>query len=190
MTIYLDMDGVIANFFGAIEKRFNVTHWKSIQNKEAAMAQLRNTDFFDTLPIFREDKDGNITTHGADLSSEIVNFVRKISNGDWGICTSPLKGDHNNSAYWKRRWLERTKFMPPLVENLIITSNKHKYAWNALTKKPNILVDDRPDNIRRWIDAGGIGIVFQTNEEDIDILFNKLEIAVERARTFELKDSI
>ena len=80
--------------------------------------------------------------------------------------------------------------MPPLVENLIITSNKHKYAWNKLTKKPNILVDDRPDNIRRWIDAGGIGIVFQTNEEDIDLLFNKLEIAVERARTFELKDSI
>ena len=190
MTIYLDMDGVIANFFGAIERRFNVDHWKSIQDREAAMASLRNTDWFGTLPIFREDKDGNISTYGADLSSEIVNFVKKISKGDWGICTSPLKGDHNNSAYWKRRWLEEKKYMPPLVENLIITSNKHKYAWNRLTKKPNILVDDRPDNIRRWIDAGGIGIVFQTNEEDIDILFNKLEIAVERARTFELKDSI
>ena len=61
MTIYLDMDGVIANFFGAIERRFNVDHWKSIQDREAAMASLRNTDFFDTIPIFREDKDGNIT---------------------------------------------------------------------------------------------------------------------------------
>jgi len=177
MTIYLDMDGVIADFFGAIKEKFQVEHWKSLNDRESAFASLRNTDWFNTLPKFPE-------------SNRIVTFVEEISNNDWGICSSPLTGDRDNSAYWKRRWLERNGYAPPLVENMIFTSNKHKYAWNKLTRRPNILVDDRPDNVRRWIEAGGIGIVFQTDQDDLQTLFEKLEIAVERARTFELKDAV
>ena len=73
----------------------------------------------------------------------------------------------------------------------IITSNKHKYAWNAITRKPNILIDDKPDNIKRWTEAGGIGIRFQTNEDDLEeYLFVELEKAIERARTFEFKNKV
>jgi len=177
MTIYLDMDGVIADFFGAVKTHFDVDHWKSLNDRESAFASLRNTDFFYNIDIFPE-------------TYSIVKFVKKISNDDWGICSSPLRGDTMNSAYWKRQWLNRWDIIPPLVENMIFTANKHKYAWNKLTRKPNILVDDRPDNIRRWIDAGGIGIVFQTDQDDLSTLYEKLEIAVERARTFELKNSV
>lgn len=177
MTVYLDMDGVIADFFGAIKEKFGVDHWKSLNDREAAFASLRHTDWFNTLPKFPE-------------SNRIVTYVEEISNNDWGICSSPLRGDRDNSAYWKRRWLERNGYAPPLQENMIFTSNKHKYAWNKLTRTPNILVDDRPDNIRRWIEAGGIGIVFQTDQDDVQTLFEKLEIAVERARTFELKNAV
>jgi len=177
MTIYLDMDGVIADFFGAVKRHFDVDHWKSLNDREAAFTSLIGTDWFYQLPKFKE-------------SNRIVTFVEEISNNDWGICSSPLRGDHNNSAYWKRRWLENKGYVPPLIENMIFTSNKHKYAWNKLTRRPNILVDDRPDNIRRWIEAGGIGIVFQTDQDDVEVLESKLEIAVERARTFELKNAI
>jgi hypothetical protein len=63
----------------------------------------------------------------------------------------------------------------PDVENCIFTSNKHKYAINRLTGKPNILVDDKPDNIKRWIDAGGIGIRYQADEDSVDELIKNLK---------------
>lgn len=168
MTVYLDMDGVIVDFFGGIAKKFNVDHWKSIQDREIAFATLANTDFFYNLDIFPE-------------TYSIVKFVKKISNDDWGICSSPLRGDNYNSAYWKRQWLNRWDIVPPLVENMIFTGNKHKYAINPLTRKPNILIDDKPENIQRWIKAGGIGIRFQANEDDLEeYLFVELENAIEK----------
>jgi len=153
MTVYLDMDGVIADFFGGIEKKFDVDHWKSIQDKEIAFASLANTNFFNTLDRF-------------EVSDDIVEFVKLISNNDWGICSSPMRGDTMNSAYWKRVWLNRMEYVPPLIENMIFTSNKHKYAINELTFKRNILIDDKPQNIERWERAGGIGIRYQANEDD------------------------
>ena len=34
MIIYLDMDGVLADFFGRLEEKFDVTHWKDIKDIE------------------------------------------------------------------------------------------------------------------------------------------------------------
>ena len=181
MTIFLDMDGVIANFFGALAKANGVEHWKSIKQKEIALNDLIGTDWFYRLNTFRMDRHGDIGDHGACLSSEIVRFVKeKAGDANWGICSSPLRGDNNNSAYWKRRWLEDKGFMPE-VENCIFTANKHKYAVNKLTGKPNILVDDKIDNIKRWEQAGGIGIRFQCDQDDLDeYLFKELEDAYDK----------
>ena len=168
--IYLDMDGVIADFFGGIATHFGVDHWKSIQDREIAFAKLANTDFFGKLPTFGYD------------SFKIVDHVKKVSwQNDirWGICSSPMRGDEYNSAYWKRIWLQAEGFMPPLVENCIFTANKHKYATSKLDYRPNILIDDKPENIYRWEQAGGIGIRFQCNEDDIDeYLFPAIEEAL------------
>jgi len=165
MTVYLDMDGVIADFFGAFAKANNVTHWKSIKQKEKALNDLVGTDWFYQLPTFDSD------------SHYIVHTVIRMSHGDWGICSSPLRGDEHNSAYWKRRWLEKHEIMPE-VENCIFTSNKHKYAVSRLTGKPNILIDDKIDNIKRWEQAGGIGIRFQCDQDDIEeYLFKEIENA-------------
>lgn len=162
--IYLDMDGVIADFFGAIANKFGVDHWKTIQDREIAFASLANTDFFNTIPCFYDD-------NGREISGQIVQYVKQVAwheEIEWGICSSPMRGDTMNSAYWKRIWLERMGFAPPLVENMVFTSNKHKYATSKLDYRPNILIDDKPENIHRWEKAGGIGIRFQCNEDDLD----------------------
>jgi hypothetical protein len=169
MTIYLDMDGVIADFFGGVATKFGVDHWKSIQDREIAFATLANTDFFYNLDVFPE-------------TNSIIKFVKEISGGDWGICSSPLRGDTMNSAYWKRQWLNRWDITPPLVENMIFTSNKHKYAMNKLDRTRNILIDDKLQNIDQWNQAGGIGIRFQCNEDDTnEYLFPAIEKALQNA---------
>ena len=159
VTLYLDMDGVIADFFSLLAKENNVTHWKSIKDKERALVEARNTDFFNRIQEFPS-------------SPKLVQYA--MSTGDWGICSSPLRGDRDNSAYWKRIWLERKGFMPE-VENCIFTANKHKYAINRLTGKPNILVDDKPDNIKRWQNAGGYGYLYQADENDVHDLIKRLQ---------------
>ena len=159
MTLYLDMDGVIADFFSLLAKENNVKHWKSIKDKERALIEARNTDFFNRIEPF--------TT-----AQLLIDFARSTEN--WGICSSPLRGDRDNSAYWKRVWLERKGFMPE-VENCIFTANKHKYAINRLTGKPNILVDDKPDNIKRWQNAGGYGYLYQADENDVHDLIKRLQ---------------
>ena len=69
----------------------------------------------------------------------------------------------------------------PTVENLIITSNKHKYAVNKLDGRPNILIDDKPQNVKQFENAGGIGIRFQTDKDDIEeYLFPKIEEALKQ----------
>jgi 5'(3')-deoxyribonucleotidase len=175
--IYLDMDGVIADFFSEVARRFDVTHWKSIQDKEVRFAELANTDFFDTLPCFFDDDKSN-------RSSKIVTYVKMAAwenDIKWGICSSPMRGDTMNSAWHKRNWLIRMGFMPE-VEDCIFTSNKHKYAFSKMDSRPNILIDDKPENIMRFNNAGGIGIRFQADQDDLEYLFSEIRQALEKRK--------
>ena len=155
------MDGVIADFFNGFAQKFGKDHWKMIQDKEKAIVQLQGTDFFNTLDVFP-------------TSQKLIDFAR--STGDWGICSSPLRGDRDNSAYWKRVWLTDKGWLPS-IDKLIVTGMKEKYATDKLDGSPNILVDDKPSNISRWIDKGGIGILYQANENDVDELIEKIKKA-------------
>jgi len=163
MTVYLDMDGVLADFFKGLEQFYNVRHWKQIQDKEKSIQALAGTDFFNTLDVF-------------ETSQELVDFAK--STGDWGICSSPLRGDRDNSAYWKRVWLTEKQFLPE-VNKLIFTGQKENFAVDKIDGTPNILVDDKPSNIKRWNEAGGIGIRYQANEDDlVEYLFEELKYAL------------
>jgi len=153
MQIYLDMDGVIVDFFSGLAQYHRVQHWKDIPDKETSILLLQGTDFFYTLEKF-------------ETSDELVEWLHELTEGEWIICSSPLRGDHKNSAYWKRQWLDKHGYTPA---EQIYTSHKHKHAVNK-DGTANILIDDRPENIENWIEAGGIGIRYQANEDSLSEL--------------------
>lgn len=161
MIVYLDMDGVIANFFDGFAKKNGKAHWKEIEDCEAKIKELANTDFFNTLDTYP-------------TSTPLVDYVKNLFGENWGICSSPLRGDTKNSAYWKEEWLKNNEFVPPVKDNLIFTHNKAKYA--VKNGMPNVLIDDKPENIQKWQEAGGVGIRYQANEDSLKDVFAALEM--------------
>ena len=66
----------------------------------------------------------------------------------------------------------------PSVCNLIFTRRKETYATNRVDGTPNILVDDKHTNVKRWTDAGGLGILWQANRDKITKLEDELAKAI------------
>ncbi len=157
--VYLDMDGVIADFFGGVEKLYGVSHWKQLASdktkdlRQDVIDRITGTNFFETLPKFP-------------TADTLINMIKKYTGGKFKILTSPLRGDHDNSARWKRAWINQNIETP---DETIVTGRKEKYAVTNGTA--NILIDDRPINIQKWQDKGGYGILYQANKDSL----NKIE---------------
>ena len=157
-TVYLDMDGVLADFFGGVEKMYGVDHWKQLTNdktkdlKKEVIDRITGTDFFATLPKFQS-------------ADALIDIVKKFTGGKFSINTSPLRGDNENSGKYKKVWISNNIDTP---DEIIVTGRKESYAKDKGTGTPNILIDDRPVNIQRWQDAGGYGILYQANRDSLD----------------------
>ena len=161
--VYVDMDGVIADFFSALAEFRKVNHWKD-QGEitlDTSIKELQGTNFFETLPVFP-------------FAKKLVNLVKSYTGGDWYINTSPLRDDLENSRKYKTKWLEKHNFKP---NDIIVTKRKESYAVDKKTGIPNILIDDRPKNLERWVARGGVGIRYQANEDSLDLIKKGLEKA-------------
>ena len=156
-TVFLDMDGVIAKFFERFASDNGVKKWTDILDVSKALDKIKGTDFFWWLDEYETTKD----------------LLAFVSQYDWGICSSPLTGDEYNSAYWKRRWLEDKGYMPK-IQNLIFTHNKEQFATNRIDGSPNLLIDDKPTNCKKWRDEGGIAIRYQANEDSLAELIDRI----------------
>lgn len=164
-TVYLDMDGVLADFFGGVEKMYGVDHWKQLTNdktkdlKKEVIDRITGTDFFATLPKFQS-------------ADALIDMVKKFTGGKFSINTSPLRGDNENSGKYKKVWISNNIEKP---DEIIVTGRKESYAKDKGTGTPNILIDDRPVNIERWQAAGGYGILYQANRDSLDKVKKGLE---------------
>ena len=164
-VVYIDMDGVLADFFGGVEKMYGVEHWKQLTNdktkdlKKEVIDRITGTDFFATLPKFSS-------------ADALIDMVKKFTGGKFSINTSPLRGDHENSAKYKKLWISNNIEQP---DDIVVTGRKESYAKDKGTGAPNILIDDRPINIQKWQAAGGYGILYQANRDSLEKIKKGLE---------------
>jgi len=160
--VFLDMDGVIADFFSEYAKAAGVkdgNYRKIPRNRiNPTLNTMKGTDFFNKLP--------KIAT-----ADQLVNLAVRYSGGDYSILSSPLRGDKDNSARWKKEWLKREMNIQP--RNVIITSNKSAYAVS--NGVANILIDDHGSNIQKWNAAGGHGIKYQADEDSLQTVIDGLK---------------
>lgn len=152
--LYLDMDGVQADFFGAWADKHNVSHWKAIQDKEGEIEELANStpeqvySFFRNLRLLKGGK-------------EIIDWVQQ-HNIPYTVLSAPLRGPYaDDSKRGKRDWLD--EHHPGSSESAIFTSQKQKYA--VTDGVANVLVDDFGPYIQKWIDAGGIPVKHEDESE-------------------------
>lgn len=152
--LYLDMDGVQADFFGAWADKHGVSHWKAIHDKEGEIEQLANStaeqvyDFFHNLKPLKG-------------GMQIVRWAQQ-HNIPYTVLSAPLRGPFAEaSKQAKKDWLDAHH--PGSSDSAIFTSAKYKYA----TKDgiANVLVDDFGPYIQKWTDAGGIPVKHEDESE-------------------------
>ena len=158
-TVYLDMDGVLVDFFGTFAKLANVEHWKQLdsQRLQGVLDKIVGSDYFAKLP--KTKTCDNIIEMAIDFA------------GSYSILSSPLRGDISNSSKHKQIWV--TNNLSPQPRETIIVRDKTLYA--AANGVQNILIDDRGPIIDKWRQAGGYGIKYQADEDNLSVISEALK---------------
>jgi 5'(3')-deoxyribonucleotidase len=153
--LYLDMDGVQADFFGAWSKRSGVEHWKAIADKEKEINELAHSNPKDVYDFFRDLKPLN-------GGMQVISWLHQ-NKIPYTVLSAPLRGPYSQASIEaKRDWLD--EFHPGSSANAIFTQNKQKYAMT--NGEPNVLVDDFGKYLNAWSGAGGIAIKHEDEYED------------------------
>ena len=139
--IYIDLDGVLADFFLEWKKIIGKEWWE-LDNNQIAFQKIRDDkDFWLRLPMLK---------NGYDLLC-----ILKKHNLTYGILSSPLQNDKKCRSQ-KTQWVKNMlSFYPP--STVIISNTKEIFAKDEFGR-PNLLIDDYGLNIRKWEQNGGIGI--------------------------------
>lgn len=139
--IFVDMDGVLADFFGEWARLAGVPNHRDIQDPESALALVRDADdFWLNLPK-------------TDNADRLLDLILSIKNS-YKILSTPLADDPRSGPH-KVEWVKQN-LAGRLPDKVILSHHKAQYATQP-DGTPNILIDDYGVNIRKWEAAGGIG---------------------------------
>ena len=114
--IYVDMDGVLADFFGAWKKLVG-KDWREITDLDDALQKIRDKDdFWLNIPVTSN-------------ANNLLSLIKQLK-GKYNILSAPLPNDPNSEPH-KREWIKKNlSSFPP--SNVIITSNKAVHAHNQM----------------------------------------------------------
>jgi len=151
--IYLDMDGVIADF----EKRYKELF--HMEPREAEKQEkfrpffaefIRNQNFASLEPM--------------EHAMEGINFLKKLHVPTQILSSTANEKYYDDISKQKMIWLQKygITFNP-----IFVPGKRLKQQYAAPDK---ILIDDTEINIKQWNEAGGIGILHKDWETTIAIL--------------------
>ena len=148
--VYLDMDGVIVN----LEKGAFKVHGKQLSD-------VKRPERWDKIS---DTKDFWKNLEWMPGSRKLWNFLKPYKPS---IMSAYAKNEPN-SAQGKEDWLKKNvEKLPRSRINLVMRSDKQRFARDGRTQAPNILIDDHEKNIREWESKGGIGIHHTSVERTI-----------------------
>lgn len=149
MELYVDMDGVLADFDG---------HFRDFYKGDS----YDYSDKFglDSMWEFINDNDPHffLNLKWMPGGEELWKFVRLYNPTILSTPAYTVKACRED----KRKWIR--SHLGPAV-HYIFSNKKAKYATPS-----SILIDDMEKNIRPWREAGGVGILHNSAEETISIL--------------------
>mgnify|MGYP003136450154 FL=1 len=145
--LYVDMDGVLADFYGPFNKMAGVSSWKDA-SKDTVSQVLRD---------ITKQKDFWINLNVLSDVPKLMSAIKTLFNGQYKILSKALAGDKRVMSQ-KKQWVQSNLAMQP-NETIIMpaTADKGMYAKQG-DGTANILIDDFGYNIKKWQSAGGIGI--------------------------------
>ena len=145
-TIYLDMDGVVADFDSYVKKVLNTTEKNHTWPNEEWIKIGSNPRLYRDL-----DK-----TPEAD---ELVTFCRNMcKENNWNLfflTAVPKNNDMPWAYYDKIQWV--LKYYPDIP----VFFGPYSFSKWTHCKNQDILIDDRPSNCDQWTAVGGISILHQ-----------------------------
>jgi len=164
MKFFLDMDGVLTDFTGACEKLGeHMMLWYN-SDKERFWKRITSAgpEFWSEMPWI---------AGGRDLHRFLI---------DSGFCPTILSALPNpdrkkasaNARTGKIRWL-RKELGPQYANNAILCFRPEKALQSGASR---ILIDDNPENIFEWEEAGGTGILHKNANRTVRRLNRILEV--------------
>lgn len=142
-SIYLDMDGVVADFNAFVsEKLGRQIGWGISDLTSEEWDEISKIkDLYDQLPLI-------------DGSTKLVALAKSFNNrfNVEFLSALPRKGTMPSAADDKTKWI--AKYFPGMKVNFGPYS-QDKQKW---CKPLDILIDDKPENVEQWYAAGGIAI--------------------------------
>ena len=160
MTVYFDMDGVLADFEGYVQKHgiFYVPHDTRDKEADAKMwAEIKKVErfYFQLEPIA-----GALELFQQLNKKYHCEILSAIPKAHWGLV---------GTAEDKRAWI--AKYLGEDVEvNIVYREQKKDFAKGT----DCVLVDDLEKNIREWTACGGTGILFQSANSFDESVLEKL----------------
>lgn len=183
--LYLDMDGVQADFF---------TQWARWHNRKFGMSHVERYKDIGSKEQ-REQSIGELSAEGPEFIEKFFATLPPLPGGQkllawlkqnkipFTVLSAPLRGMHPPSIAGKKAWLDR--YNPGASATAVFTGDKSRLATKR--GRPNVLVDDYKKYINAWNEKGGIGILYRdvNVDEAIQALAEIYQVPMSEAQDFQ-----